>query len=134
MNLVTSISFFKERIKLRFHHIGLEVEDLVEAISFYTKYFGFSLEKQLKLLDEDIVFLVSDHMRLELVTNPEEKGELHICYEVSNIEETMKEMGHNQILEGPYLLENGWKTVFYEGPNKVNIEFLQIKQHAETNF
>lgn len=33
----------------------------------------------------------------------------------------------NRKIEGPYKLQNGWKTVFYEGPNIEVIEFLQVK-------
>ena len=50
-----------------------------------------------------------------------------MCFEVDNLYEVMDQFDSNRKIEGPYKLENGWETVFYEGPNQEVIEFLQVK-------
>ena len=81
------------------------------------------------MLGEEIVFLVLDHFRLELFSSLQgEQGNtpsVHICYEVDCIVEKLAEMEPCHIIEGPYKLDNGWRTVFVEGENKEIIEYLQ---------
>jgi lactoylglutathione lyase len=117
---------------MRFHHIGLETANLEKAISFYTERFGYTVEKQFHFMNEEIVFLVLGNTMLELISNQEENNTAHICYEVNTLEDVMKQLDPKKLIEGPYFLENGWKSVFYEGPNQEMIEFLQIRTEIQT--
>lgn len=111
---------------MRFHHYAIEVENLEESITFYKKLLGLEIESRLSFMDEEIVFLVSDDFRLELIETPEYDKTAHICFAVNNLQDVMNEFNSYQKLEGPYKLHNGWETVFYEGPNQETIEFIQI--------
>lgn len=108
------------------HHIGLEVENLEEAISFYKNLLGFEVEDRFSFMGEKIAFLTLKAFRIELIENQLERKSTHICFEVTDLHDIMNDFPAMEILEGPYSLQNGWKTVFYEGPNKEQIEFLQI--------
>jgi len=111
---------------MRFHHFAVEVENLEESITFYKKLLGLEMESRFAFMDEEIVFLASKNFRLELIANPEDVKTTHICFEVNNLREVMTQFNPNQKLEGPYKLQNGWETVFYEGPNQEIIEFIQV--------
>ncbi|MBT2644546.1 VOC family protein [Bacillus sp. ISL-41] len=110
---------------MRLHHFGLEVTNLEEAINFYTDLLGLELESRHSFLGEEIAFLASSHFRLELAFHPHSTNSAHICFEVSDLQQVINTLGSIQIAEGPYKLDNGWETVFYEGPNQEIIEFLQ---------
>lgn len=110
--------------KLRFHHYGLEVTNMEEAITFYENVLGFQTESRFSFMEEEIMFLTLENFRLELI--PGQQGLTHLCFEVNNLFDVMKQLGELQKLEGPYELQNGWKTVFYEGPHQEIIEFLQV--------
>lgn len=110
---------------MRLHHYGLEVSDLEESIKFYTDLLGLELESRHTFLGEEIAFLASSHFRLELVCHPHSTNSAHICFEISDLRQVIDNLGRNKIAEGPYILDNGWETIFYEGPNHEIIEFLQ---------
>lgn len=110
---------------MRLHHYGLEVSNLEESIKFYTDLLGLELESRHNFLGEEIAFLASSHFRLELVCHHQSTNSAHICFEISDLQQVIKTLGSNHIAEGPYKLDNGWQTVFYEGPNHEVLEFLQ---------
>lgn len=112
---------------MRFHHYGLEVPNLEEAVVFYKKHLGLQEQQRISFMGEEIVFLAADNFWLELIFNPYEEKNAHICFEVKDLNEVINQFDANQKIEGPYELENGWKTIFYEGPNREVIEFLQVK-------
>jgi len=114
---------------VRFHHFALEVSDLEESAAFYRKHFDIEIETSLSLNEEELVFLATRDFRLELISNRESKPHnqsAHICFEVTNLHETMKRLSDCPKIEGPYTLSNGWQTVFYEGPDGEILEFLQV--------
>ncbi|MDQ0156961.1 VOC family protein [Robertmurraya andreesenii] len=108
---------------MQIHHIGLEVQNLEDSISFYKNEMGFEIENRFSFIGEEIAFLCLHGFRIELIEGQQEST--HLCFEVSNLNEMMKQFSSVEILEGPYTLQNGWKTVFYKGPNNHIIEFLQ---------
>ncbi|WP_257351224.1 VOC family protein [Pseudalkalibacillus decolorationis] len=114
---------------MKFHHLGIETTDLERSISFF-KRFGFQVEQKVTLMGESLVFLTLDDFRLEL-TQVESLGEststIHFALEVKDLEQSLEKLGEDIVVnEGPYNLENGWKTVFIIGPNGENIELLQV--------
>ncbi|WP_404332972.1 VOC family protein [Mesobacillus maritimus] len=114
---------------MRFHHYAIEVKDMEASILFYQNYLGFKIEQTLQFMGEEIVFLSLVDLKLELYLKQDKASHtqgIHLCFEVEDINEIMKDL---PILEGPCQLENGWKTVFVEGPNHEVLEFLQI--HSE---
>ena len=120
---------------MRFHHLAIEVKELVTSIAFYQKYLGLQEEGRLQFNKENIVFLANNDFRIELISGgqqPVSQG-VHICFEVDKVQEIIKTFIEDGIfaLEGPYKLKNGWETVFYEGPDNEVIEFLQIREEAD---
>jgi lactoylglutathione lyase len=112
---------------MRFHHYALEVNNLEVSIAFYKNYLGLEEESRMFFMGEEIVFLVSGDFRLELISSPQENGKTtHLCFEVSDLQEVMDQFDGIRKLEGPYKLENGWQTVFFEGPGQEIMEFLQV--------
>lgn len=98
----------------KLNHIGMVVRNLEEAITLYSKGLGLELSQVVKIPDVDLrigVFKI-DEIEIELLHygNPELpivkalKGDCpgmnHICYEVEDFDETMRQ-----------LLENGFKLI-----------------------
>jgi lactoylglutathione lyase len=116
---------------MRFHHWALEVNDLTRSQTFYEKYLGFSNQRRVYFDGEEIIFLEHDGFRLELYQGKsvgEVSKRTHFCFEVDNLAEKMREMQERELepFEGPFTLDNGWKTIFYLGPDKEVIEFLEV--------
>jgi catechol 2,3-dioxygenase-like lactoylglutathione lyase family enzyme len=113
-----------------FHHVGLEVRQLERSIRFYTDFFGFRVEKRLRLGEEEIAFLRRDAFVLELVENGETEGAgsvYHLAFGVECLEETREMLLAAGIpeAEGIRQWENGWKNAFFLGPNGEWIELLE---------
>ncbi|MCC3358925.1 VOC family protein [Bacillus sp. REN16] len=108
---------------MKLHHYGLEVRNLDESVDFYKNQLGFLEEQRFRFMEEDIVFLTLGDFRLELIAGHTLNA--HICFEVNNLDCTMTMLTGLRKIEGPYHLDNGWKTAFYEGPTKEILEFLQ---------
>ncbi len=108
---------------MKFHHYGIEVGNLEDSVDFYKNHLGFQEEKRLRFMEEEMVFLTLDDSRVELIAGRTLNA--HICFEVSNLDKIMTKLTGLRKVEGPYKLDNGWQTVFYEGPTKEILEFLQ---------
>ncbi|WP_272495763.1 VOC family protein [Bacillus pinisoli] len=112
------------------HHIGIYVKNLMKSEKFYQEMLGFKVETKLKLGKEDILFMKKGDARIELISDEDVKsveGTIHLALEVPNVELSMRPFAEKGIqpIEGPTTLENGWKTVFYLGPDLEVIELLQ---------
>ena len=112
---------------LKFHHIGFEVKDLESSKENFINHLGFHTEEYLELNGENLLFLVNDSIRIELIENDciEDEGlsQMHICFETDCLE--FLDAWGLSIIEGPMLMENGWTSVFVEGKNSETIEFLK---------
>ncbi|MEI5908958.1 VOC family protein [Bacillus spongiae] len=113
---------------MKVHHIGIMVNNLEASHSFYREHFGFKVKQLLQFLEEDILFIQREEVVLELIKGSMAKNTHHFCLEVDCVEKWMKRLNnHNlQPIEGPYDLNNGWKVVFYEGPDDEIIELLEV--------
>ncbi|KAB2334874.1 glyoxalase/bleomycin resistance/dioxygenase family protein [Cytobacillus depressus] len=115
---------------MKWHHAGIQVRHLADAIQFYESMFDFKVEKYLTLPGEKIAFLKKEEVRIELIESGEilvPSSSIHLSWGVEDLEvlkESLIEKGLNPS-EGPYKLENGWITVFYEGLNNEVIEIIQ---------
>lgn len=52
---------------MRVHHYGIEVKDMEKSISFYRKALHFQVEEKVKFMEEDIVFLRLEDVRLKTI-------------------------------------------------------------------
>ena len=111
---------------MRFHHYGVEVANLEQSMAFYQNLLDLKIETRFTFMEEEIAFLTSEDFRLELIETPENGKIAHLCFEVTDLQELMNQLDDSTKLEGPYQLQNGWKTVFYEGSSREIIEFIQI--------
>ncbi|KGM45523.1 VOC family protein [Neobacillus niacini] len=122
---------------MHMHHFGIEVKDLETSAAFYQKYIGLQEESSFLFSGEKIVFLKEKDFRLELISSSEQPtsnpSSVHLCFQVDSINEVIFRFNENGIfsIEGPYKLENGWETVFYQGPDNEVIEFIQIGGKAD---
>ncbi|GKV56637.1 hypothetical protein NCCP2222_25840 [Sporosarcina sp. NCCP-2222] len=110
---------------MRFHHYGVNVRNLDMSIAFYRELLNLELETLFTFMEERIVLLASGDFRIELIETEEDEKTIHLCFEVTDLQEVMSRLNGMKKIEGPYQLHNGWRTVFYEGPNLEIIEFLQ---------
>lgn len=115
---------------MRWHHIGIHVSKLESSTQFYEKFFQFTAVESIQLPGESIVFLENGGMKLELMQQESEAPvvtENHFCWNVEDLDEWMNHLRQAGLspAEGPLQLNNGWKTVFYEGPDGELIELLQ---------
>jgi methylmalonyl-CoA/ethylmalonyl-CoA epimerase len=87
------------------HHIGIVVDDIEKAKKPYEELFGMEIKTvfNVEVFSAKVAFLPIKNTYIELVqpTNPEDGlgkflqrggGLHHICYEVDNIDEFMKEL------------------------------------------
>jgi lactoylglutathione lyase len=118
---------------VRFHHYGLEVQDLQASMAFYMESLGLVSRRKLEFMDEELVFLASEGFQIELIYKKSKSCRerwscIHICIETARLEETISQFAERGYppAEGPYASENGWKIVFYEGPDGEVLEFLEV--------
>jgi lactoylglutathione lyase len=126
---------------MRFHHAALEVADLGKSLAFYQERLGFVVELLLELPGEKVAFLVLEQMRLELVAGSGERSyhaqassPSHLAFQVADLDAIIQSFERNGMkpAEGPYELHNGWKTIFFTGPDGELLEFLQTGAQKES--
>ncbi|MFI8577010.1 VOC family protein [Rossellomorea aquimaris] len=117
---------------MRLHHIGMNVKSLVRSKEFYQSYFGYEEETYFEWGSEKILFMEKNSCRLELIEEPEEdigskRTFLHLAMEVIDLETEIGLLMEKGLVpvEGPVILENGWKVVFYFGPDGEIIELVE---------
>lgn len=116
---------------MKWHHIGIYVRNLADSTKFYEDVFDFTFEQFLTFPGEKIAFLKKGEVRIELLESeeiPVPCRSIHFAWQVESIEEWLKKLsakGFNPS-EGPYHLENGWVSVFYEGLDNEIIELIQV--------
>ncbi|MCM3664992.1 VOC family protein [Mesobacillus subterraneus] len=120
---------------MRIHHFAMEVKDLALSKTFYENVLGFKEHSKPTFLGEKIVFLELAGFKLELTeligNNKQtiiDREHVHLCFEVDDLREKIRRFEEMHIApeEGPYQLNNGWETVFYQGPDNEILEFLEI--------
>jgi glyoxylase I family protein len=126
-------------VNTQFVHVGVACEDPIEIEKFYTKHFGFKRARVVPLGEEQIVFIKSDNVYLELFQAKEEspvpKGEKdgpmypalrHLAFEVDDVEKKIEEMGDDaNVTLGPLDFSDfipGWKGAWLADPEGNIIE------------
>jgi lactoylglutathione lyase len=118
---------------MKVHHVGIYVHDLEVSEEFYENYFGLKIELRLTILNEHITFMTSEleDIRIELIKAEDGlpvEGTVHLALQIDNLEKSIGLLATRGLypIEGPLLLENGWKTIFYQGPSLEIIELLEV--------
>lgn len=129
-------------ISLKFAHVAINCNDPIAIERFYTKYFGFQRARLIPLGDEQIVFLKSDNVYLEVLKakgelpapkpggdGPQYSGLRHLAFQVDDINAKLKELGEEaEITQGPMNFDDfipGWLTVWIADPEGNIIEISQ---------
>ncbi|WP_349408277.1 VOC family protein [Pseudalkalibacillus sp. SCS-8] len=114
---------------MQIHHIGIETNCLEQSITFYERL-GFKVTDEMELLGEMLVFLTIGDLCIELVAVDKDltqSSNMHIALQVGNLEEFIQQNDDIVVEEGPFLLENGWRTAFVHAPSGEQIELIQMK-------
>lgn len=81
-------------------------------------------------MNEEIVFLEGNGITIELIKAKPENNvyTAHFAFKVEDIKKTIDELKNKGYCpsEGPFILENKWMTVFYEGPDGEEFELIQV--------
>lgn len=118
--------------KTAFAHVGLNCKDMSATERFYVKHFGFKRVRVVPLGKEQIVFLRSKNVSLELFKakgrgkavsgdGPPEAGFRHLAFAVESVDAKIREMGKDaKISLGPLdfgTFIKGWRGAWIVDPD-----------------
>jgi len=128
---------------MAFSHVALNCRDIGTTEKFYTKHFGFRRARVIPLGSDQIVFLKSGTVYLELFkaagdapgAAPEKDGPSslgsfrHIAFQVDDVDKTLAAMGGDaQVSLGPLSFDGfipGWRTAWVKDPDGNIVEISQ---------
>jgi glyoxylase I family protein len=127
---------------LTFSHVALSCKDPLASERFYSKHFGFKRARVIPLGQDQIVFIKSGDIYLELfratkeapapptgADGPQYPGWRHIAFTVDNVDAKLDEMGDDaKITLGPMNFDSfiqGWRTVWVADPDGNIVEISQ---------
>lgn len=125
-----------------FSHIAVACKDPIILERFYTRYFGFKRARVLPVGDDQIVFIKSGNVYLEIFQSEEETPTLapdkdgpqypgwrHLAFKVDDIDAMLSEMSDDaKITLGPLDFDDfipGWRTVWVADPEGNIVEISQ---------
>lgn len=126
----------------RFVHVSISCRDPLAIERFYTKFFGFKRARVVPLGAEQVVFIKSGDVYLELfqaqgerpIPPYEKDGPTypcikHIAFQVDNVDAKLAELGSAaKVTLGPMTFDDfipGWRTVWIADPEGNIIEVSQ---------
>ncbi len=126
----------------RFHHMAIMCKDPLALERFYTKHFGFERARVVPLEQEQIVFIKSGSIYLELFQakqeapvppaggpGPEYPGWRHLAFDVEDVDAKLVEMGDEaKVTLGPLGFDDfipGWRTAWVADPEGNIVEITQ---------
>ena len=129
-------------VPIEFAHVGMGCKDPLAVEQFYVKYFGFQRARVIPLGSEQIVFLKSGAVYLELFLAKEPSplappdkdgypfpGLKHLAFQVASVDAKLQELGRDaKITLGPFDFNDfikGWRTVWVADPEGNIIEISQ---------
>ncbi|OCA91513.1 hypothetical protein A8F94_01615 [Bacillus sp. FJAT-27225] len=123
---------------MKFHHFAIETNNLTETADFYVNKLGFVIKEKVLFEGTEVLFLDLEGFTSELCEISEERNDssqTHFCFETPDLKAFIDRMSGWGFMptEGPFKLENGWETVFFEGPSGETIEFLSRRREEFTN-
>ena len=127
---------------LQFSHVAISCKDPLAIERYYSKYFGFQRARVIPLGSDQIVFIKSGTVYLELFTaegdspvpaptndGPHYPGWRHIAFQVDDVDAKLQEMGADaNITLGPLDFNDfipGWRTVWVADPEGNIVEISQ---------
>lgn len=126
-----------------FSHVALNCKDISVTEKFYTTHFGFRRARVIPIGADQIVFIKSGPVYLELFTAegaapgaaPEKDGPhyptsvRHIAFQVDNVDATLAAMGSDaRVTLGPLSFDAfipGWRTAWVKDPDDNIVEISQ---------
>jgi glyoxylase I family protein len=128
--------------QLAFAHVGLTCNDPIAVEAFYTKHFGFKRVRVVHLGDQQIVYVRSGDLSLEIFKaaadrpvpqadkdGPAYAGWRHIAFQVDDLDAKLANMGGDaKVTLGPLDFNEfipGWKTAWVADPEGNIIEISQ---------
>ena len=125
-----------------FSHVAINAKDPVATERFYTKHFGFRRARVIPLGEDQIVFLKSGDIYLELfqakedapVPAPKNDGPVypgwrHLAFQVDDVDAKLLAMGVDaQVRLGPLSFDDfipGWRTAWIADPDGNIVEISQ---------
>jgi glyoxylase I family protein len=129
-------------IKTTFAHIALNCRNMAATERFYSRHFGFRRARVIDLGADQIVFLKTGGMYLELFRATEKppaaepkndgpawNGIRHFAFQVADVDAKLAEIGDDaQVNLGPLEFNDfipGWKTVWIRDPDGNIVEISQ---------
>jgi glyoxylase I family protein len=129
-------------IKTTFAHVALNCRDIVAVERFYTRYFGFRRARVVDVGADQIVFLKSGSVYLELFRateaapaqpaqndGPVWPGVRHVAFQVTDVDAKLAELGSDaRVNLGPLEFNDfipGWKSVWIRDPEGNVVEISQ---------
>jgi glyoxylase I family protein len=127
---------------LAFSHVAISCRDPIATERFYTKHFGFRRARVIPLGAEQIVFVKSGNVYLELfqakgdppaasagADGPGYPAWRHIAFQVDDVDAKLAEMGADaRVTQGPMSFDDfikGWRTVWVADPDGNIVEISQ---------
>jgi glyoxylase I family protein len=129
-------------VPLTFSHVAINCENPLATEAFYTRHFGFRRARVIPLGDEQIVFIRSGTMYLEIFRakgtppgppaekdGPGHRGWRHIAFMVDDVDRKLAEMGADaRVTLGPLSFDDfipGWRTAWLADPEGNIVEISQ---------
>jgi glyoxylase I family protein len=129
-------------VNVTFAHVALNCRDMAATERFYSRHFGFRRARVIDLGTDQIVFLKSGDVYLELFratagasapmpTNdgPSTPGVRHLAFQVDDVDAKLAEFGDDAHINlGPLKFDDfipGWKTVWIRDPDGNVVEISQ---------
>lgn len=129
-------------MSLRFSHLALNCRDPLATERFYRDHFGFERARVIPLGDDQIVFLRSGDVYLELFRaegeagtprpdgdGPHTPGPRHLAFQVDDVDAKLAQMGDGaEVTFGPLDFDDfipGWRTVWLRDPDGNIVEISQ---------
>jgi|AntDeeMinimDraft_4_1070355.scaffolds.fasta_scaffold08921_1 catechol 2,3-dioxygenase-like lactoylglutathione lyase family enzyme len=136
----------------KFHHFGVTVSDMNEALAFYRDALGLDVDNEISLASEefrtfvgvedataDIRFLDAETCAIELLeyTRPDgdeanagvmanDVGASHICLAVDDIDEAYDNLkGEYEVVSTPQTLDNGARVVNVYDPDDNVVQLIE---------
>ena len=121
---------------MRLHHIGIEVAELSSFMDFFVKEQGYVISTRIPFPGYESYLLACGQILIEL-TSPLSKTDchgdpsIHFCLQVNNLDGWLRYFAFEGIYpsDGPYLLKNGWRTVFFTLEGWGELELLELSCH-----
>lgn len=137
-------------LSLRFSHVALNCRDMAATEAFYTRHFGFRRARAIPLGEQQIVFLRSGDVLLELFDaegapsapaegapsapaegdGPHAAGAVrHLAFQTDDVDAVLASLaGEAEVTLGPLDFDAfipGWRTAWVRDPDGVIVEVSQ---------